>query len=178
MSNPFVGEIRIFGFSFAPRNWAFCDGQLLSISQNTALFSLLGTYYGGNGTTTFALPNFQGRTGVQQGTGPGLSSYVIGEETGSETVTLTQGQLPLHNHVVNAIIPVAVTQELHSPTPAAFLASSSPDFVYSDAAPSPNTSLWSGAIAVAGGNQPHDNTQPFLVLNFCICMAGVYPARN
>lgn len=178
MSNPFVAEIRIFGFTFAPRNWAFCDGQLLSIAQNTALFSLVGTYYGGNGQTTFGLPNFQGCTGVHQGTGPGLSTYDLGELSGTTTVTLTQGQLPLHTHAVNAIVPLTLTQELHSPTAAAFLASSSPDFVYSDAAPSPNTSLSPTAITVAGQGLPHDNMQPYLVVNFCICMAGVFPARN
>jgi microcystin-dependent protein len=178
MSNAFIAEIRIFGFSFAPRNWAFCDGQLLSISQNTALFSLIGTFYGGNGTTNFALPNFQGRTGVQQGTGPGLSNYVVGEQSGVPNVTLSQGQLPLHNHAVNTVTPSTVTQELHAPTPAAFLAGSNPEMMFNDSTPSPATNLAPGAIAAAGGGQPHDNSQPYLVLNFCIALQGIFPSRN
>ena len=101
MSNPYLGEIRIFGFNFAPIGWATCDGQILSISQNTALFSLLGTNYGGNGTSTFALPNFQGNTGVHQGQGSGLSQYFVGQQSGTTTVTLNQNNLPQHNHVIN-----------------------------------------------------------------------------
>lgn len=174
----FIGEVRIFGFTFAPRNWAFCDGQLLSIAQNTALFSIIGTYYGGNGQTTFALPNFQGRTGIHQGTGPGLSSYVVGEESGTETVTLLQGQLPMHNHNVNTISPSTQSQELFTPTSAAFLASSNPEQLYNDATPSPTTNLAPTAITVSGQGLPHDNMQPYLVLNFSICMFGVFPSRN
>jgi len=178
MSNAFIGEIRIFGFTFAPLRWATCDGQLLAISQNTALFSILGTFYGGNGTTTFGLPNFQGRTGLHQGTGPGLSTYSLGEEAGVETVTLQQSQIPLHNHLVNTLSPVGGGQEQHVPTAASFLASSNPEQMYNDATPTPATSLSPTAITPTGQGMPHSNIQPYLTLESCICLQGVFPSRN
>ena len=134
MTNPYVGEIRIFGFNFAPVGWATCDGQILSISQNTALFSLLGTNYGGNGTTTFALPNFQGDTGVQQGQGSGLSQYFVGQQSGTTTVTLNQNNLPLHNHVINTQVAGVSSQGLHAPTSTAYLGNSDPDRLYNSTA--------------------------------------------
>jgi microcystin-dependent protein len=178
MSEPFLGEMRIFGFNFPPLNWAFCDGQILSIQQHTALFALLGTFYGGNGTTTFALPNFQGRSGVQQGTGPGLSTYAVGELTGERMVTLTLGDLPLHNHAINTKASGAVTQAARIPTPQAFLGTSSPDALYNDATPNPTTMFAPATIGFAGGGQPHDNLQPYQVVNFCISLAGIFPSRG
>jgi microcystin-dependent protein len=178
MTNAFIGEIRIFGFTFAPRNWLFCDGQLLSIAQNTALFSIIGTYYGGNGQTTFAVPNFQGRSGVQQGTGPGLSTYDLGEMSGSETVTLTLGQIPIHAHVINTQAASTATQSAKLPTSNAYLGNSFPDALFNDQTPSPTTSFSPSAIGPAGQSLPHENMQPYLVLNYCMCQYGVFPSRN
>jgi microcystin-dependent protein len=179
MSEAYIGEIRVFGFNFAPVGWFFCDGQTLPIQQYTALFSIIGTFYGGNGTTTFALPNFQGRSGVHQGTGTGLSTYDVGEQSGQSTVTLTQGQMPMHNHVINTRAPATATQEQRVPTAGqSFLGSSKPDDLYSSAAPSPAASFSPAAIGMSGQSLPHDNMQPYQVLNFCICYDGYYPSRN
>lgn len=178
MSNNYVGEIRIFGFSFAPVDWAYCDGQLLSISQNTALFSIIGTYYGGNGQTTFALPNFQGRSGVHQGTGAGLSTYDLGEISGAENITLTQGQIPLHSHAINTKNASTATQAARQPSASAYLGGSFPDSLYNDQTPSPATSFAPQAISMSGSSLPHENMQPYLVLNYCICLYGVFPSRN
>jgi microcystin-dependent protein len=174
MSEPFIGEIRIFGFNFAPLGWAFCDGQLVPISQNTALFSLLGTFYGGNGTTTFALPNLQGRFAVAFGQGNGLSSYSIGDLGGVESVTLTEGQLPAHTHGAsgsqgggNSLVP---TQCVWSADAAG---GSAP---YTNAAPDVNLSP--NAIGSTGQNLPHENRPPFLALNFCIALQGIFPSRQ
>jgi microcystin-dependent protein len=177
MSNPYVGEIRIFGFNFAPIGWATCDGQILPISQNTALFSLLGTNYGGNGTSTFALPNFQGDTGVQQGQGPGLSQYFVGQQSGTTTVTLAQNNLPLHNHVINTQAAGVSSQGLHAPTSTAYLGNSDPDRLYNSTV-TPTLSMAPQAIGPSGLGQPHDNMQPYLVLLFCIALQGVYPPRS
>jgi microcystin-dependent protein len=177
MTNPYVGEIRIFGFNFAPVGWATCDGQILSISQNTALFSILGTNYGGNGTSTFALPNFQGDTGVQQGQGPGLSQYFIGQQSGTTTVTLNQNNLPAHNHTINTQDAGNSTQGLHAPTSTAFLGNSDPDRLF-NATASPTLTMAPQAIGPSGTGQPHDNMQPYEVLLFCIAMVGVYPPRS
>jgi microcystin-dependent protein len=180
MTDQFVGEIRIFGFNFAPTGWATCDGQTLAISQNTALFSLIGTYYGGNGTSTFQLPNFQGNTGVNQGTGPGLSPYVIGEQTGTTTVTLLQVNLPIHNHTINTQDAGFSTQGLHAPTSTAYLGGSEPDRLYNTQTTPPQTTFNAAAISPAGAASPvpHENMQPYLVLLFCIALQGVYPSRN
>ncbi len=177
MSEPFLAEIRIFGFTFPPRGWAFCDGQILSIQQNTALFALLGTYYGGNGQTTFALPNFQGTVPMHWGNGAGLSPYVIGETIGSPTVNLLQSEMPMHNHAIETAIPNK-GQGTGTPGPTTWLGGSSPDKLYSDQAPSPTTMFSPRAIWVTGGSQPHENMQPYLVLNFCIALEGIFPARN
>jgi microcystin-dependent protein len=177
MTNPYLGEIRIFGFNFAPIQWATCDGQLLSISQNTALFSLLGTNYGGNGTSTFGLPNFQGNTGVHQGQGNGLSQYFVGQQSGTTTVTLNQTNLPQHNHVINTQSAGSSGQNLHAPTNAAFLGDSDPDQLFNRTA-TPTLAMAPQAIGPSGQGQPHDNMQPYEVLLFCIALAGVYPPRS
>lgn len=172
MSEPFLGEIRTFGFNFAPNGWALCNGQLLSISQNTALFSLLGTMYGGNGTTNFALPDLRSRVPVHQGTGTGLSAYVVGQPGGTETVTLTTGQMPAHSHSVRTTRNAAQQREPQN----RLLAPSSQE-AYRD---TPETGILMSAsmIADAGGGQPHDNIQPYLTVNFCIALAGIYPSRS
>jgi microcystin-dependent protein len=171
VSEPFLGEIRTFGFTFAPQGWAMCNGQLLSISQNTALFSLLGTTYGGNGTITFALPDLRGRVGNHQGQGPGLMNYVQGEESGVESVTLTQQQMPQHNHGVQANASPATATRAGG----AVLARTSAD-IYA-AAPD-GTAMNAAMIGQAGGSQPHSNLQPYLTLNFCIALQGIFPSRN
>ncbi|MGE5170199.1 MAG: phage tail protein [Rudaea sp.] len=170
MATPFLGEIYVVPYNFAPRNFAFCDGQTLSIAQNTALFALLGTSYGGNGTTTFALPDLRGRTPIGMGQGPGLSQRIIGESAGSATVTLSVAEMSAHAHT-----PVT------SPAPADrsnargnYLAVP-PDPVYANAAP--NASL-GNALLPSGGGQPHNNLPPYLVVNFVIAMQGIFPSRN
>jgi len=171
MTAPFVGEIKIFGCNFAPRNYTFCGGQLLPISQNTALFSLLGTTFGGNGTTNFALPNLQGRAPMGFGTAPGLTPRDLGETAGSETVTLLQTEMPAHNHAVSA----QGSRADRANASGAALAVSA-DQVYSTASPGPL--MHPQEIGLVGGNQPHNNLQPLLTLNFCIALRGIFPARN
>jgi len=178
MTNAFTGEIRLFGNSFAPRDWAACDGQLVSIAQNSALFAVIGTYFGGDGRVTFALPNFQGRTGVDQGTGLGLSQYVMGEQVGAASLTLIQTEIPMHNHTINTAAAGTATQSVAAPSNAAYLGSSSPAALYNDQVPSPSTALSPMAIGQAGGNLPHNNMQPYLAILFCICLYGIFPSRN
>jgi len=178
MTNAFIGEIRLFGNSFAPRDWATCDGQLLSITQNSALFAIIGTYYGGDGRVTFALPNFQGATGIDQGQGQGLSPYVIGEQTGVPAITLLQSEIPMHNHPIATRLGGTPTQTIQTPTASAFLGGSSPAATYNDQVPSPSTAFSPVAISPAGSSLPHDNMQPFLAILFCICLYGIFPARN
>lgn len=168
--DPFIGEIRCFGFNFAPVGWALCQGQLLSISSNTALFSLLGTMYGGNGQTTFALPDLRGRSPIGFGQGPGLSSYEQGQPGGQEQVTLSRGQLPAHGHVVGAAS-AATAKSPDGAVPAFTAAGSS----YGTTA---DLSMSAGMISGGGSNQPHDNLPPYLVLNWCIALQGIYPSRN
>ena len=172
VSEPFVGEIRMFGFNFPPQGWALCDGQLLAISQNAALFSLLGTTYGGDGMTNFALPDLRSRVPVSQGQGEGLSAYAEGQAGGTETVTLTAAQMPAHTHAVNASSSPAASER-----PAGRVLARSPDHSY---IPEPDTSTVMNAkmLGDAGNSQPHDNIQPYLVLNFCIALQGVFPARQ
>lgn len=179
MTAPFVGEIKIFGFNFPPRNWAFCNGQLIAISQNTALFSILGTYYGGNGQSNFALPNMQGSSPISSGQGAGLSDYVIGEQVGEGTVTLLSTEMPTHTHLVNSAIsnPPVVAQQVRTPGPTALFSSSGPGSAYSVAA-TPAQAMAPQAIGLAGGNQPHQNRQPYLAMNFCIALYGIFPTRN
>src|SRR5687767_2456194 len=178
MADPFVAEIRMFGFNFAPTGWAQCNGQLLPISQNTALFSLLGTFYGGDGKSTFALPNLQGSMAMSasagQGAPPGLSQRFLGEMGGSETVTLLQSEIPVHPHSMRAH--GADPGDVQSPAPDRTLARSANGFAYHTAAP--DTSLAPEALAPAGGSLPHNNMQPYLVLNFCIALQGIFPPRS
>lgn len=171
MSDPFLGEIRMFAGNFAPKGWAFCNGQLLSISSNTALFSLLGTYYGGNGTTTFGLPNLQSRVAIHQGQGTGLSPYTIGQMGGTENVTLNVGQMPSHNHMVNC------SQSGRPNTPAGnFPGSDTATGIYNTS--SDGSVMAAAMIANQGGNQPHPNIQPYQCVSFIIALQGIYPSRN
>jgi microcystin-dependent protein len=179
MSSPFVAEIRIFACNFAPTGWAMCNGQLMPISQNTALFSLLGTTYGGDGKSTFALPNFQGSAPIQQGQGPGLSLYDIGQSGGSETVTLLSTEMPIHSHFVNAD-----TANANSSSPAGNIYKAgfypgSPGgaiWSYTTATP-PDAQLNPLTLSIVGGSLPHNNLMPYLTLNFCIALQGIFPAR-
>jgi microcystin-dependent protein len=174
MSDPFLGEIRLFPYNFAPRGWAFCQGQILAISQNTALFSLLGTTYGGNGQTTFALPDLRGRVAVSSGQGPGLSNYSLGEVTGVETVTLLVSQMPAHGHT-----PQCTNNAADSSSPGGGVWAADGAGItgeYSNGAPS--TTMSPAAIAATGGSQPHPNIQPLLTLNYCIALEGIFPSRN
>lgn len=174
MSQPFVAEIRIFGFNFAPIGWAFCNGQLLPISQNTALFSLLGTTYGGNGVSTFALPNLQGNAAMHPGQGPGLTNHFPGEVGGSATVALLPGELPSHVHGVNV---AATSDAIADRSNAAGNVLAKPvDSSY--AATGINTTMHPASTSVAGASAPHNNMQPYLVLNFCIALQGIFPPRN
>jgi microcystin-dependent protein len=171
--DPFVAEIRIFPFNFAPTGWALCDGQLLPLSQNTALFSLLGTTYGGDGKSNFALPDLQGAAPMHPGQGPGLSLHDLGETGGSDMVTLLELEMPAHTHATHAdVVDVADT---NVPSTNASFAQSSGGTLYQSSA---NTQLAEQALAGAGGSQPHNNLQPYLTLNFCIALQGVYPPRT
>jgi microcystin-dependent protein len=173
MADPFVAEIRIFPFNFAPRGWAWCDGQLLPLSQNTALFSLLGTTYGGNGKSNFALPDLQGRAPMHPGQGPGLSLHDLGETGGSETVSLLESEIPSHSHSYRAAGVAA-----DSPVPAGtLLAAPSSDAPYLPA-PAPMTSMAGEALAPAGGDAPHNNMMPYLTFYFNIALQGVFPPRT
>ena len=169
MADPFLGEIRMFSGNFAPHGWAFCNGQVIAISQATALFSLLGTQYGGNGQTTFALPNFQARVPIHQGRGVGLSPYVIGQVGGLPVETLTVQQLPPHAHPIGTTTAAATTGS-SAGGPALAAASTS---VYG--AP---VNMGQMGSQIVGGNQPHLNTQPYLGINFIIALQGIFPARN
>ena len=183
MSNPFVAEIRLFACNFAPKGWALCAGQLMAISQNTALFSLLGTTYGGNGTSNFALPNLQGMVPIQQGQGAGLSDRVLGESAGEPVVTLLVNEIPSHSHTMNA-----------TATPGTATASNGGQLAFASAGASktsagtvanfyssnPNkatTTLSPLAIGVRGQGLPHNNMMPYLGLNYCIALQGIFPAR-
>jgi microcystin-dependent protein len=173
MADPFVAEIRIFPFNFAPTGWAFCDGQLMPLSQNTALFSLLGTTYGGDGKSTFALPNMQGNAPMHPGQGPGLSLHDLGEGGGSDTVTLLESEIPAHSHSVR--VDAADPGEDRTPAQEA-LARSTGGNLY--ALPTSLVQLAPQTLAPAGGDQPHNNLQPYLTLNFCIALQGVFPPRS
>jgi microcystin-dependent protein len=172
MADPFVAEIRIFPFNFAPKGWAFCNGQLLPLSQNTALFSLLGTTYGGDGKSTFALPDMEGRAPMHPGQGPGLSLHDLGETGGSETVTLLESEIPAHSHTWKASGQDSTSQ---SPVGERFAVGIA---VTMYAALSAQTNLSPNALAPAGGDQPHNNMMPYLTLSFCIALQGVFPPRT
>jgi microcystin-dependent protein len=173
--DPFVAEIRIFPFNFAPKGWAFCDGQLLPLSQNTALFSLLGTTYGGDGKSNFALPNMQGNAPMHPGQGPGLSLHDLGETGGSETVTLLESEIPSHAHTLRASPDDA---DNNLPSPAMSFAKTQKEFGYQSNASASLVTMADTTLAPAGGDQPHNNMQPYLTLNFCIALQGVYPPRT
>lgn len=176
MSSPFVAEIRIMGFNFPPTGWAFCNGQLMPISQNTALFSLLGTFYGGDGKSTFALPDLQGNAAMQQGQGSGLSDRFLGEASGVPNVTLLQSEMPFHDHFMTAWASDPGT--LFGPNVAVTsnLARSNNGAIY-NASVNTVTQMAPQALAPNGGGLPHNNMQPYLTLNFCIALQGVFPAR-
>ena len=174
MADPFVAEIRIFPFNFAPTGWAFCDGQLLPLSQNTALFSLLGTTYGGDGKSTFALPDMQGNAPMQPGQGQGLSLRDLGEQSGVESITLLQSEIPVHTHTIGGH--TADAGDNNAPGPTLVLAKSNNGSAYQTS----NSGLQPMAFQIlppAGGGLPHNNMQPYLTLNFCIALQGVFPAR-
>lgn len=173
MSNPFVAEIRIVGFNFAPTGWAQCDGQLLPISQNTALFSLLGTFYGGDGKSTFALPNLQGSVAIHQGSGAGLSQRFVGEQSGSQTETLIISEMPLHTHTATANISPATLGT--GDTTTGFARSGGGSAYKGGPA---NVALDPTTLAISGSSLPHNNMMPYLTLNYVIAMQGVFPARN
>jgi microcystin-dependent protein len=174
VSDPFVAEIRIFPFNFAPTGWAFCDGQLLPISQNTALFSLLGTFYGGDGKSTFALPDMQGNVPMQPGQGNGLSQRFLGEISGTATVTLLLAETPLHTHLLQAQNTPA---NVNSPGPnPVTLGRSAGGTAYGPVANNVNMAFQE--LTINGGDQPHNNLQPYLTLNFCIALQGIFPPRS
>jgi microcystin-dependent protein len=172
MADPFVAEIRIFPFNFAPKGWAWCDGQLMPLSQNTALFSLLGTTYGGNGKSNFALPDIQGRAVMHPGQGPGLSLHDLGEPGGSETVTLLESEIPSHSHSMNA----SQSDGLERSPGGQLLATGIGISQYQT--PGGQTPLSPSTVAPAGGDQPHNNLQPYLTFYFCIALQGVFPPRS
>jgi microcystin-dependent protein len=173
MSEPFIGQITLFAGNFAPRGWAFCNGQLLSIQQNTALFSLLGTTYGGNGQTTFALPDLRGRAPISAGQAPGLSNYVLGQSGGTETTTLTINQIPAHVHTTVAVSspdPGTTTNPAN-----AVLANSGEVPIYGTSNPQ---QLAGPTTGLSGSNQPFSNLSPYLTLNYIIALQGIYPPRD
>jgi len=171
--DPFVAEIRIFPFNFAPKGWAWCDGQLLPLSQNTALFSLLGTTYGGNGKSNFALPDLQGRAPMHPGQGPGLSLHDLGETGGSDTVSLLESEIPSHSHTLRADSNVAETPNAAGKS----FARGSSINAYQTNTNQSLVSMSDSTLAPAGGDQPHNNMQPYLTFYFCIALQGVYPPR-
>lgn len=170
--NPYIGEIRIFAGNYAPQGWAFCDGSVQAISENEALFNLIGTTYGGDGQTTFKLPDLRGRIPVHQGAGPGLTPRTPGEQGGVENVTLTSNQIPAHTHPF-----MATTSAGAQASPAAHVAAQGPQVqLYIEDAP--DSSLAPNALAPAGGSQPHPNLQPFICINYIISLYGIFPTQS
>ena len=180
MSQPFIGQMIRVGFNFAPSGWMKCQGQLLPISQYETLFNLIGTTYGGDGQQTFGLPDLRGRVALSMGQGPGLSGYVIGQQGGSETVTLNNQQMPSHNHFVNTI---ASTSTASRPGTSTLLADEGPAgitlvYTYAPYDAANQTALRSNSIGVNPGGQPHENRQPLLAITWCISLFGIYPSQN
>jgi microcystin-dependent protein len=174
MADQFVAEIRPFAFSFPPIGWAFCAGQILPLAQNTALFSLLGTMYGGNGMSNFALPNLQGRAPLGAGQGPGLSPYDQGQDGGTETVTLLPSEMPAHSH---ALVAADAGGDLRAPGSGRALAAPTNGALYAPST-SAQQALHGSELAQSGGSAPHNNMQPYLTLNFCIALQGIFPPRG
>jgi len=175
MSDQFVAEIRIFPFNFPPTGWAFCDGQLMPISQNTALFALLGTVYGGDGKSTFALPDMQGNAPMQPGQGQGLSERFLGEASGVESITLLVSEIPVHTHsIATHNLDFA---DLQNPAPTVILGKSADNLAYQTTVNANLTQLAPQTLPPAGGGLPHNNMQPYLTLNFCIALQGIFPQR-
>ncbi|MDO9414092.1 MAG: tail fiber protein [Pseudolabrys sp.] len=176
MAQPFIGQLQCFGFGFAPKNWALCNGQLLPVQQNAALFSLLGVYYGGNGSTTFALPNLQSRVPMHFGTAPSGNAYVIGQQAGEEQVTLLLPNLPAHTH---GFVGASANGTSSNADPGVVLATSaSGGALPLYATPVPPVILNPACIAPAGSTQRHNNLQPYLTINWCIALRGIFPSRN
>jgi microcystin-dependent protein len=178
MSDYFLGEIRMFGANFAIKNWATCDGQLLSISQNSALFSLIGTTYGGDGRTTFALPDLRGRLPIGEGQGPGLTMRTMGEKSGTEQITVTINQIPLHSHTFNATTADATVSDVGSTVLTGKPGSKNAHLYAVPGSAGSPTNLASGVVGFTGGNLPHDNVMPSLCLTFIIALTGIFPRRN
>ncbi len=178
MSSPYVGEIRCFGFGFAPLGWAFCNGQSMSIANFQVLYAVIGTLYGGDGVNTFNLPNLQGYVPMHWGAGPGGFNTTIGQVQGTPTVTLTTQQTPQHTHTITAQeIPSGGHQSTANPGPNNWLSDAKPSGLY-NYTPTITTAFAPNAITTVGGGQPHENMQPYLALNFCISLYGVFPSRN
>lgn len=175
MADPFVAEIRIFPFNFAPKGWAWCDGQLMPLSQNTALFSLLGTTYGGDGKSNFALPDMQGNAPIHAGQGPGLSEYFLGQMSGTETVTLLESEIPFHSHALMATVEDGTQGTLAN---GVTLASSVNGAIYQKNVNANLVNMSPQALAPAGGDQPHNNLMPYLTFYFNIALQGVFPPRT
>ncbi|MEZ5465272.1 MAG: tail fiber protein [Lysobacteraceae bacterium] len=175
MADPFVAEIRLFPFNFAPAGWAFCDGQILPLSQNTALFSLLGTTYGGNGKSNFALPDLQGRAPMHPGQGPGLSLHDLGETGGSETVTLLESEIPAHSHAANG---QNSNSNLNDPAGAVLARAFGGGNLYRTPSGAPLEAMAAESITPTGGDQPHNNMMPYLTVNFCIALQGIFPPHG
>ncbi|HMK89120.1 MAG TPA: tail fiber protein [Methylocystis sp.] len=184
MSDPFVAQVALFPYNFAPRGWAFCRGQILPLSQNTALFSLLGTTYGGDGKSNFALPNLQAATPIHPGQGPGLSSFALGDTGGESRVTLRQSEAPSHSHTMSATSTTGTTTTANNNllalglVPGGKTSPSAIAAIYSTNTGNATTGLQPNSVSQAGGGQPHNNLQPYLGLSFCIALQGVYPPRS
>ncbi|MCX7571872.1 tail fiber protein [Tumebacillus sp. DT12] len=180
MADAYIGEIRVFAGNFAPKGWALCNGQLMSISQNTALFSILGVQYGGDGKTTFALPNLMGNAPMGQGSGQGLTPRTVGEKVGSSTVTLLTTEMPGHNHAPQAINVQGTTVDPTGSYWSQSVAEGLPGLETQIPLfnPTPDTPMSPVALNVAGGSQPHNNMQPYLAMNYIICLQGEFPSRG
>jgi microcystin-dependent protein len=183
MASPYLGQIESFPYNFAPKGWAFCAGQLMSIQQNTALFSLLGTTYGGNGIQTFALPDLRGRVAMGQGSGAGLTQRVLGESFGEVNHTLLSTEMPNHTHALNTAANSDTTNNTDTPSSTVVLGNATgkgqnPFQVTPYAATTPNVTMAPTAIGIGGGSQPHNNMMPYLGMQFCIALVGIFPSRN
>lgn len=173
MSSPYIGEIRMFGGNFAPAGWAFCDGSIIAISENDALFTLIGTTYGGDGQETFALPDLRGRLPIHTGSGPGLSNRILAETGGTESVSLSTTQIPAHAHAL-----LGSSSQASALNPAGAVVASPTNIDLYRPGSTPTQALASNAISPVGGSQPHDNTQPFLCISFIISLFGIFPTQN